>query len=604
MLNNYYSSLRRYTPTLLKTIEFQTSNDSCKELIKTIEIIKILNNDNKNILPEDLDIKLDFVNKKWKKLIEKKKAAEKRHYLEIAALNELKNRLRSGDIFVADSKNYRDFENYLFSKEEWEKQKENTKIHADLDVEKYLKTCEEQLNPLLKWYSNNYNEFDSIIKKDKLYLQRLEKATPKEAKQLSLNLYRLIPKIKLHDLLFEVFEMTNLYQVFAHAADKKTAESYPDKTVLIFTIMGLGTNVGLSKMAESLNNISYKQLAHVADWHIFEENLVKADGIMTNFQKEDPFTKIWGDGTTSSSDGTRLKNNVKATNSSYNPHFGFDKGNTIYRFVCDIYCIFYNLIAGPNDRDGIHVIDGLIRHKSELKIKEHYTDTAGYTDQVFALMPLMGFNFAPRIRNLPDMKLYMFDENKFPKLKKLVKGIINKKIIREKYDDVLRLSHSIFEKKVSSELILRKLGSYSRNNSLSNALKEMGRIEKTIFILKYASDPEFRRRILIGLNKGESMNGMGRAVYFGRRGQFWENELQEQLQKSSCLTLILNAIVIWNTKYLKKAWEYYEKNNPGIDKNLLKHVSPINWEHINFLGEYSVETDIFLEEDNLRKLNI
>lgn len=88
---------------------------------------------------------------------------------------------------------------------------------------------------------------------------------------------------------------------------------------------------------------------------------------------------------------------------------------------------FYNSISGPNDRDGIHVIDGLLKHKSDLQIKEHYTDTAGYTDQVFALMPLMGFNFAPRLRNLPDLKLYTFDSNKFPKLKKLVTGVINKK---------------------------------------------------------------------------------------------------------------------------------------------------------------------------------
>ena len=132
----------------------------------------------------------------------------------------------------------------------------------------------------------------------------------------------------------------------------------------------------------------------------------------------------------------------------------------------------------------------------------------------------------------------------------------------------------------------------------------MGKIEKTIFILEYASNPEFRRRILIGLNKGESMNGMARAVYFGRRGQFWENDLQGQLQKSSCLNIILNAIVIWNTKYLKKSWEYYIKNNPKTDSKLLKHVSPLNWEHINFLGEYAFELNAVYEEDNLRKLNI
>ena len=325
---------------------------------------------------------------------------------------------------------------------------------------------------------------------------------------------------------------------------------------------------------------------------------------MTNYQKKEEFAKSWGDGTSSSSDGMRLKSSVESLTSSKNPHFGFDKGITIYRFLCDMYCAFYNLITGPNDRDGIHVIDGLLKHKADLNIKEHYTDTAGYTDQVFALMPLMGFHFAPRLRNLSDLKLYAFDRDKHPKLKKLIQGKINKNLIEEMYDDVLRLANSIYEKKVSSELILRKLGSYSRNNRLSNALKEMGKIEKTIFILDYASNPDLRRKIQIGLNKSEEMNGLARAVFFGRRGQFWENEMQRQLQKSSCLNIILNAIVIWNTKYLKKAWEYHKNQGIEVDPKLLKHISPLNWEHINFLGEYFLERDVFYEEDHLRKLNI
>lgn len=113
-----------------------------------------------------------------------------------------------------------------------------------------------------------------------------------------------------------------------------------------------------------------------------------------------------------------------------------------------------------------------------------------------------------------------------------------------------------------------------------------------------------RRRIQVGLNKTEAMNGLSRAVFFGRRGQFWKNEMERQRQTSSCLNIVLNAIVIWNTKYLKKAWEYYKEQHPDTDQDLLQHVSPINWEHINFLGEYSLETDVVYEKDNLRKLNI
>ncbi len=604
MLDSYYNSLRRYTPTLLKSIEFKNSNDTSQGLIDTLDQIKELNNTNKRVLPDDKELNLNFTNKKWKKIISTKTGVEKRHYLELAALTELKNKLRSGDIYVSESKTYRNFETYLFSKEEWNETKNNTRLIANLDVKEYFKDKENQLDNLFKWYSTNYENLEkTIIEDNKLHIKRLDKAVPEEAKELSTELYNLIPKIKLHDLLFEVFQMTDLYAAFAHAGDKRMSSDFQSEA-LVFAIMGLGTNVGLSKISESLNNISYKQLIYISEWLIFEENLVKADAVMTNYQKKEEFAKSWGDGTSSSSDGMRLKSSVESLTSSKNPHFGFDKGITIYRFLCDMYCAFYNLITGPNDRDGIHVIDGLLKHKADLNIKEHYTDTAGYTDQVFALMPLMGFHFAPRLRNLSDLKLYAFDRDKHPKLKKLIQGKINKNLIEEMYDDVLRLANSIYEKKVSSELILRKLGSYSRNNRLSNALKEMGKIEKTIFILDYASNPELRRKIQIGLNKSEEMNGLARAVFFGRRGQFWENEMQRQLQKSSCLNIILNAIVIWNTKYLKKAWEYHKNQGIEVDPKLLKHISPLNWEHINFLGEYFLERDVFYEEDHLRKLNI
>ncbi|MDF9761371.1 TnpA family transposase [Peribacillus simplex] len=90
----------------------------------------------------------------------------------------------------------------------------------------------------------------------------------------------------------------------------------------------------------------------------------------------------------------------------------------------------------------------------------------------------------------------------------ILRGQINTKVIKENYEDFLRLAHSIKEGTVSASLIMGKLGSYSRQNSLATALREMGRIEK----------------IQKGLNKGEAMNGPARAIFFGKQGEKFENE--------------------------------------------------------------------------------
>jgi TnpA family transposase len=315
---------------------------------------------------------------------------------------------------------------------------------------------------------------------------------------------------------------------FIHAANQQKLKNLEDIKTLVFAIMGIGTNVGLSKIAESLNGISYEKLAHMYDWRMYDDNLQNVQAELVNYQLKEPFTAFWGDGATSSSDGMRV-NTIDSINSGFSHKLGLKKVITLHKFLNDKYSTFFVTASSPGDRDGIHIIDGLTRHRSELNIKEHYTDTAGYTDQVFALTSLMGFRFAPRIRNLPNLKLYMLGENSNSNLSKLIKGTINEKLIEKNYDNILRLAHSIREQKVTSSLILGKLGSYSRNNALANALKELGRIEKTIFILEYASNPEFRRRIQTGLNKGEESHGLARAIFFGRRGQFWERDLQEQL---------------------------------------------------------------------------
>lgn len=131
----------------------------------------------------------------------------------------------------------------------------------------------------------------------------------------------------------------------------------------------------------------------------------------------------------------------------------------------------------------------------------------------------------------------------------------------------------------------------------------MGRIEKTIFILDYITDESLRRRIHRGLNKGEAMNALARAIFFGKRGEFRERELQDQLQRASALNILINAIGIWNTTYLQKAIDYL-KQECAIDESLLKHISPLGWEHINLLGEYNFDVKSIPESDQLRPLNL
>lgn len=441
--------------------------------------------------------------------------------------------------------------------------------------------------------------YNSLFKLLSLWLEKLIE----EAKSLSQTLYSMLPRVKLTELLIEVFNWTGFDEHLTHASNNRPPKG-DEKSIIMAALMAMGTNIGLTKMVEATPRITYHQMANTAQWRLHEDSLNKAQAILVNFQHHLSLAKHWGDGSTSSSDGMRVQVGVSSLHADANPHYGTGKGTTIYRFTSDQFSSFYTKVINTNARDAVHVIDGLLHHESELSIEEHYTDTAGYTDQVFGLNHILGFRFAPRMRDLSDSKLYVMDKSSdYSKIESILRGKNNIKVIQDNYDDVLRLAHSIREGKVSASLILGKFGSYSRQNKMATALREMGRIEKTVFILDYISNETLRRRVQRGLNKGEAMNGLARALFFGKRGEFRERGLQDQLQRTSALNILINAITVWNTVYLTEATKIL-KAKGILKEELLPHVSPLGWEHINFLGEYTFDLTKTPNPNELRPLKI
>lgn len=601
LIDSRYNNLRKYSPTLIKSMDFRSTKSS-DSVIKALQIINNINETGKRKVPDDAP--LDFVNNRWSKYVIQNGGTINRHYYELAALTELRNGIRAGDISVFGSRLHKDFDEYIVSKDEWSAARtKGTRLAVGLTYKDYIEERQESLRKRTEWVSNNIQYLDCINPKSgEIYVRRLEKNTPEEARNYSLSLYKMIPRIKITDLLVEVGNWTKFDEQFTHASTGNKPKD-KEKEILMATLIAMGTNIGLTKMSDATPGISYHQMANTAQWRMYDDALTKAQAVLVNFQHKLALPLYWGDGSTSSSDGMRVQIGVSALHGEHNPHYGSGKGATIYRFVSDQFSSFYTKVINTNARDAVHVIDGLLHHETDLDIKEHYTDTAGFTEQTFGLCHLLGFRFAPRLRDIADAKLYSFNKHcEYPLLDNTLRTRINTKIIYDNYEEVLKLAHSIREGKVSASLIMGKLGSYARQNSIATALKEMGRIEKTIFILDYISNEELRRRIQKGLNKGEAMNALARAIFFGKRGEFYERDLEDQLQRASALNIIINAISVWNTVYLGKVIEHL-KITGKFTEELMNHISPLSWEHINFYGQYNFNLKNVHSLDSLRPLN-
>ncbi|PHM66587.1 transposase [Xenorhabdus sp. KJ12.1] len=255
----------------------------------------------------------------------------------------------------------------------------------------------------------------------------------------------------------------------------------------ITTILADGINLGLTKMAEACPGSTKSSLENIQAWYIRDETYSAALAELVNAQGKRPLAAFWGDGTTSSSDGQNFRTSSSGRYAGQvNPKYGQEPGRQFYTHISDQYSSFYTCIISRVG-DSTHVLDGLLYHESDLEIREHYTDTAGFTDHVFALMHLLGFAFCPRIRDLHDKKLFIKGKaDQYPALQSLISTTsLNLKEIEIHWPEVLRLVTSIKQGTVTASLMLKKLASYPKQNGLAKALRKIGRIERTLFMLDW-----------------------------------------------------------------------------------------------------------------------
>jgi TnpA family transposase len=167
----------------------------------------------------------------------------------------------------------------------------------------------------------------------------------------------------------------------------------------------------------------------------------------------------------------------------------------------------------------------------------------------------------------------------------MIAGRINVALIRAHWPEILRIAASIQTGTVTASLIMRQLAAYPRQNSIAAALRELGRLERTLFTLDWIEDPELRRDTGRELNKGESRNSLARAVFFHRLGEIRDRTFENQQHRASGLNLLVTAITLWNTRYLNRAIAALREVE-DVSDYLLPHLSPLGWEHINLTGDY------------------
>ncbi|GAA5535176.1 Tn3 family transposase [Deinococcus aluminii] len=581
-----YAKVRSYAPRLLAAFTFQAEGKAAA-LVEALDLLREMYAAGKRTLPEHVPI--GFVRQKWAGQVFRAGAVDRRAY-ELCVLDELRLALRAGDVWVTGSRKYKDLDAYLLPQGTWQKRLPELSLDLPETFDAFWAATEPRLTGQLREVEDLLarGALSSVsVQRGRLRIGKATKAVPDEVELLARRLSVRLPRVKITDLLLEVNAWTRFTEAFLNLHSGKEVERHDH---LLTAILADGLNLGLTKMAEASPDpgMTARRLMYLADWFVRPDSYAAGLAELVNFQSKLPLAALWGDGATSSSDGQRFPTGGRGkTFGHLNAKYGREPGVLFYTHVSDQYAPFHTKVITANVRDALHVLDGLLYHLSELKIKEHYTDTAGYTEQVFALCYLLGFRFAPRIRDLGETRLYTPEiGSAYGLLEPLVAQRLNLRLIREHWDELRRLTTSIKAGTVTASLMLAKLASYPRQNGLALALRELGRVQRTLFTLEWLRDPELRRRVLAGLNKGEALHALKRAVAFHRSGEIRDQSFEAQSNRASGLNLVATAIAVWNAVYLGRAVEVLRAEGIEVPDELLAHVSPLGWEHIGLTGDY------------------
>ena len=359
-------------------------------------------------------------------------------------------------------------------------------------------------------------------------------------------------------------------------------------------------------MAQISKQIDDGELDNAVNWYFSLQNVQGANDRILRLTDRMSLPNIYrnqSDLLHTSSDGQKINVAVDSLNANYSfKYLGKDKGASAVTFIDMRDLMWHSMVISSAEREAPYVIDGLM-HNDVIKSDIHSTDTHGYSEVIFASTYLLGFEFAPRIKGVGRQQLYAFKRRKHYEEQGyllLPDHYIRDNHFEDQWDDVLRFIATIRLKVTTASQLFKRLNSYSKQHSLYRALKEFGKIPKSLFILKYCDILEFRQAIEKQLNKVESSNKFSKAVSFGHSSEFMQSEKEDQEIAEACRRLIKNAVVCWNYLYLSQelATEKNEKRRAELIE-AIRNGSVATWKHFNLHGEFDFSDERMVDSMGL-----
>lgn len=561
----------------------------------------------------DATFPIGFLDESEKKYVDEKSGFRKLLY-KVLLFRHMSNAVRDGTLNLVDSNRYKRFDQYGISKAQFAKNRDSLLKLADMedfkDVDDVLQKLELRLDAQFKETNEHILEnINEYVEGDGLGGYRLisERNTQAEALSdatLDIALFPENEYIRITEAINTVNSATDFLNEFEHI-QHRYLKKRPENRNFYAGILGLGGHFGLPKLAKlSFPKLEAATLESTANGFFSLDNIQRANDAIIRFVNRMPLTRLFENeyGLQTSSDGQKWIMAYDSLNANRSFKYGGkDLVVAAYTFI-DARGLFpHSMVISGAAREAHYMIDGLLKN-DVVRSDMHSTDTHGYGEAVFGATEFLKFTFAPRLKNPGKRILYSFCKPSIYKRKNypiVSREKIKPQIIRDYWDDILRVMVSIKLGEVTASQIFKRMNSYSSGkNPVYDALREFGRIIKTLYLLKYADDVDMRKAVHKQLNKGEAGNKLDRALAIGRK-EYTQTLKEDQEIAEACKRLLKNIVVCWNFMYVSQ--RLLQCKDPAAHAQLMAKVrasSMLAWEHFVFHGEYDFSDRMLRDSQN------
>jgi len=568
----------------------------------------------KPLLPREIDAKL--VPPAWRSAVysnpELPEGAVDRDAYVVCVLEQLYRALNSRNVFASPSNRWADPRARLLAGKQWEAVADDVLHGLSLDepVEEHLAGRVRALDAAWQLMAERLEEAGQDAKLSfevqpggrlKLNVDRLGAVgEPKSLRWLRKTTAAMLPKIDLPDLLFEVDSWTGFLDAFVHLGDGRTRMENL-KTSLVALPVAEACNIGLTPVIDPEDEaLTRGRLVHVDQYYLRADTIAAANAKLIEAQARVPIVSHWGEGLLASVDGLRFVVPKRTINAGPSPkYYHFKRGITWLNAVNDQVAGIGQMVVPGTPRDSLHILDTLLNLDAGVKPEMVATDNASYSDMVFGLFSMLGYNFSPRFRDLADQRFWRaempgVETGGYGPLEPLARNKANLGKVVTHWPDMLRVAGSLVTGQVRAYDLLRMFGREGRPTPMGQAFAEYGRIAKTLHLLRVVDpvDDTYRRQMNRQLTVQESRHKLARDICHGKRGQIMQAYREGQEDQLGALGLVLNAAVLWTTRYLDAAVEELralpaeEREYDVLDEDVAR-LSPLRHANLNCLGRYS-----------------